>query len=71
MLSTKQIKGLIFLPEENIDNDTHHDDFKDLVEVVESYGRAYVKDPFLIKENMEALGVNDPDAADKDDRAMT
>ena len=38
--------------------------------MVESYGRAYGKDPCLIKENMEALGVNDPDAADEDDRDM-
>ena len=39
-------------------NDNYHYGFKDLVEVVERYGGEYVKNKFLVKAELEALGVN-------------
>ena len=38
-----------FFQRKCVDNDTYNNNFKDLAEVVEIYGRAYKNDPGLIK----------------------
>ena len=51
-------------------NDTYHEDFNSLLGVLESYCGAYKKELVLIKAYLEALGIDDPDEANYDDRAM-
>ena len=42
-----------------------------LVEVAEIYGGAYSKEPGVIKEELEDLGVDDSDADDTNNRSLS